>query len=715
MNQKQWYRQQLRIVQTVLREPDIINYDAVGVVRYLEDVGANCIIINAGGIVDFFDNKVELANPNIFMTNEDILRDLTEEAHKKNIKVMVRVDFRGVEGPIYQQKPHWFSLTSDGKPLQRNDFHLDLYLPCFNGEYKNGHAVRYIKNLMAKYDIDGIWQNSVGSYGACYCEACRDLYRKEIGKDIPVHHDFGDPIFDEYRLWKSRCADRHIRLIRDTVKSFGDEKAYAAEVFGMFHARIAKYEGIDLYNGKKYFDFMVSPTFLTISNTKRNYDILSYPASTLRFMKALDPEKQAVALYGNNGTRWRYVKDPTVESRIWLWEAASVGGGLWNCMFNGQHPAATFDNRNAFIEKDVYIYLKDNSKILEMQNPFADVGIFYSKPTRDTFAADNEDTDRYGVFIKGVERVMTGHHIQYTFCPDLDFTLERIKKLKLLILPNTACLSDDQIQIIKTYVQQGGSIIASFETSLYDEKGKKRSDFGLAELFGCTCTGITRDTSNDCYQLLNEMGHPILEGFTGTSLIMNSGETLLCKPLKSNGYSVICSYVPVIHNQPPEKAWIKDMRAPYPTVVAGEYGKGRVVYFSNQTDKLCHTNGHEDFIDIYYNAIRWAVDGKLTIATDAPSSVHMALTHDREVPGSYLLSLINLTSSPERPVRRLVPVYDFNITLHIKGSKLNNYRVLKQEGDISLKTTYKSANELELDIGIAVLKEFSSIHLEVQE
>lgn len=33
---KYWYQKQLRILQTVLREPDIINYDAVAVVKYMK-------------------------------------------------------------------------------------------------------------------------------------------------------------------------------------------------------------------------------------------------------------------------------------------------------------------------------------------------------------------------------------------------------------------------------------------------------------------------------------------------------------------------------------------------------------------------------------------------------------------------------------------------------------------------------------------------------
>ena len=82
---KYWYQKQLRMLQTVFREPDIMHYDAVSVVDYLKKTSTNCIIVNAGGIVDFFENDTELGQKNPFMTTEDMLRDLTGECHDNGI------------------------------------------------------------------------------------------------------------------------------------------------------------------------------------------------------------------------------------------------------------------------------------------------------------------------------------------------------------------------------------------------------------------------------------------------------------------------------------------------------------------------------------------------------------------------------------------------------------------------------------------------------
>ena len=56
------------------------------------------------------------------------------------------------------------------------------------------------------------------------------------------------------------------------------------------------------------------------------------------------------------------------------------------------------------------------------------------------------------------------------------------RRFKLLLLPNIAALSDAQCEQLRDFVQRGGSLLATYETSLYDEKGNKRDNFGQRSL-----------------------------------------------------------------------------------------------------------------------------------------------------------------------------------------------------------------------------------------
>ena len=96
--------------------------------------------------------------------------------------------------------------------------------------------------------------------------------------------------------------------------------------------------------------------------------------------------------------------------------------------------------------------------------------------------------------------------------------LERLKKYSALILPNVALLSDEQCGQLREYVSQGGSLLATFETSMYTNSNERRTNFGLADIFGIHLAGemIGRRGNGNPFLARIERQHPILHGFTDT-------------------------------------------------------------------------------------------------------------------------------------------------------------------------------------------------------
>lgn len=83
--------------------------------------------------------------------------------------------------------------------------------------------------------------------------------------------------------------------MRRTVKSFGEDKAYVSEIFGMYHVSTSLTSGIDLYDAKDKFDFLVSPLFLDGSaQPEKKYEDYSHAASGIRFLKALRRKSRAL-------------------------------------------------------------------------------------------------------------------------------------------------------------------------------------------------------------------------------------------------------------------------------------------------------------------------------------------------------------------------------------------------------------------------------------
>jgi hypothetical protein len=703
-----WYRQPLCILQTVLRETDARNYDAAAVAGYMEKTGYNTLIVNAGGIVDFFQNPLPAANLDPFMGDRDILREIATACRAVGLRVVARVDFRGVEEGVFRQQPDWFSVDAVGQPMQLDYTRPHLYSSCYTGYYRNEHAEEFIRYLLTHYPLDGIWHNSIIFDGICYCPRCRESCLQATGAPVPDPASASPAALDRYMAWKASVADKHMARMQAAVKAFGDDKAYAAEVFSMFNPGARINSGIDLYNARNHFDFMVGVAFPIESTEPTRFAELNYAGTVVRFMKSMAPEKEAVVLYGENGTLHRYVMDPPVDLRIYLWEALAAGGRFWNANYVGAYPDVASDRRNAFNNIEACQFVRRHAKLLAQHVPVATVGIYYSRPTRLFYRSPSAQGDRFDGGIKGVENVLVEGHVPYDFIPDDQLSPERLRRYRVVVLPNVRCLTEAEMDQLRNFVRDGGNLLATFATSLNDGDGMARADFGLADLFGCSFTGKIADTRQDCFQYILQPKNPLVApDSAATGLLFNAGRTLLCHAAPDA--DVICTHVPEVHNQPPEKAWVESWSREFPTVVAHRYGKGRVLYFANQPDQISCDIGHPDARNLLLRGTRLLAGSPLPVETTAPESVHIGLTRSLTSPDQYILSLVNTTAGPVRPVRRLLPVFDLEVKLHLAGRELATHQVLRAQGKCRVE-----GHGPNVRVRVARLDDFCAVHLQMR-
>jgi hypothetical protein len=303
-----------------------------------------------------------------------------------------------------------------------------------------------------------------------------------------------------------------------------------------------------------------------------------------------------------------------------------------------------------------------------------------------------------------METVLIENHILHDFVADDQISKERLSKYKVIILANVRCLSQKELALLSAYVGNGGNLVATYETSLYTEDGTKRKDFGLAEVFGCSYTGEKVNTRKDFYQVIADPDHFIVKPDSNeTALLINAGYTLLCKAHPQA--KKICTYNPIVHNQPPEKAWTNEWAKEHPTVLENVYKKGKVIYFSNQPDLITFEFAHPDVRNLLDRSIKYLADNSLKLETTAPESVHVGLTQSLQNSNEYILSLVNTTSGPVRPLRCLLPVYNILVKLSL-GKKLTNYKVLRSNGESSL-TDRNGVVEVE----VKKLEDFFSVSL----
>jgi hypothetical protein len=255
---------------------------------------------------------------------------------------------------------------------------------------------------------------------------------------------------------------------------------------------------------------------------------------------------------------------------------------------------------------------------------------------------------------------------------------EHIGQFKLLILPNIAALSESQCAQIRQFVTRGGSIVATHETSLYDEWGVRRQDFGLADLFGASFDGrVEARMQNSYLRLEGDVGkrHPILAGLDDAERIINGVARVHTRARGAYPIPPL-TLIPSYPDLPMEQVFPRVEKTDIPQVYVREVGKGRVVYFPWDVDRVFWEVLSVDHWKLLRNAVDWAANEPRPVNVEGPGVLDVTLWRQKE---SLTVHLVNLTNPMmmKGPIREFVPVPPQKVTVRIpEGRRARRVQLL---------------------------------------
>ena len=217
--------------------------------------------------------------------------------------------------------------------------------------------------------------------------------------------------------------------------------------------------------------------------------------------------------------RWKDSVQSDAEIRMWVLDGVANGLRPWFTKFAG----TLRDRRWLPVVEKVYDWHFRNERYLRNEAPLARVAMVYSQQTAH-FYGGAQARAKVEDHALGYYHALIEARIPFEMAHDGLLDAAHIDQFKALILPNIAALSDAQCRQLREYVARGGAIVATHETSLYNERGVRRADFGLADLFGASYDGaVDARMQNSYLRLEGEPGrrHPILAGLHDAERIIN--------------------------------------------------------------------------------------------------------------------------------------------------------------------------------------------------
>ena len=654
-----WFDKPMRWAQLVLVENDPGQYDPQFWLDYFKRTHSDAACLSAGGIVAYYPTKVPLHHRSAWMKESDPFGELLAGCRKLNMYVLARTDPHAARQEVYDAHPDWIAVDAEGRK-RRHWANPELWVTCALGPYNFEFMTEVHREIMRLYGVDGIFSNRWAGSGLCYCEHCQRNFRAASGMDLPKTTDPLDPARKNYLVWRLQRLTELAKLWDNEIRKINPQARYVPN--GFPDLKVAGELADILFIDHQARRGLMSPW----SNGSR--------AKEYRATLGHKPIGGIFSVGLEEPYRWKDSVQTEAEVRIWVAEGVAHGLRPWFAKFSG----TLYDKRWLKIVENIYQWHHGAERYLRNEEPLARVGMVYSEQTREYYNASRPQA-RAGEHESGMYQALLEARVPFEKVHDHLLDAAHLDPFKLLILPNIAALSDQQCQQLKEYVRRGGSLLATFETSLYDEWGVPRKDFGLAEMLGVSWKGKREGPMQNSYLGLNPdpatgKFHPVLAGLEDATRIINGVWRLDVAP--HGEFPSPVTLIPSYPDLPMEDVFPRVPHTQIRELYLREVGKSRIAYFPWDIDRTFWEVLSLDHGRLLRNAVDWATNEEKPATVTGPGLLDVSVWRQKE---SMTVHLVNLTNpmTMKGPFRELIPLVSQEVKVWLpEGKKARKIQLL---------------------------------------
>ena len=602
---KWWTDFDWRFIQTNLREIDMKDIDARQYVADLEAFNATIAMINTSGIIASYKTKLPYHYQSPYLTG-DSLQDIIAACHEAGIKVMARTDFSKIRRAIYEIHPEWAFVDVHGNIVEyEGDVHV-----CINGDYQQKYAFEIIRETLEELDVDGIFFNMAGyisfdysynDHGICQCNSCKRRFKDMYGLSLPQKADMGDDIYRKYKQFTLKTThDYNERLCR-YIKSIRPDILINHDTFTEKSGFIRQESNTGLdrplphwqYSGSENTKWVRGsyPSFISSNTT---VDFIDFPVRHT----AVSPYQQELRLYQNlaNGGSLDYYLIGRLDNH------QDRSG------FEGIKRAFSFHNHN----EQYYKNLHSDCDTVVIKGGYRDGDI------KEFF---------------GIYKVLTETHQLFDVMLISQVKEQGLSKYKNVILPNVACIDQETARILDDFVSQGNHLLATGNTSYFDENLENRAEPAL-QCLGIESVGMNRNVRGAYFTFKDKEA---FSRFADCDLVSIDGDYVYAN------YNVHVDkgmkLIPPQPFGPPERCYPLISAVDHPAVAINSFGQRRAMHIPWFPGQYFYRQGYLNtfsfLADVFENIL-----GLNPIRGNIPPTVEATLLKNKDE-SIHIFHLIN--------------------------------------------------------------------------
>jgi len=562
-----------------------LDYEAEKAVTIARELGCNALRFPSFSYVAYFPTKTKLPRHKE-LGSRDLLKETAALCHDAGIKLVVYNPLNHpfmditVDDPNYMD---WARRFADGRPMITTHFGWgEYYEGCLNSPVRE-QTLECVREVVTNYPVDlmyydGAYQGMDHEEEFCHCKYCQEAYFKAHGKDIPKQdgHDTLDDLIT-YRQWMERdVVVAFMQQVCTMVQNVRD----VPQVYN---------------NGEMMIDGWAAKAWLIPE------------MATFMFEDSRTPEQKFFNICAGRSTGrniWTYIGSHTVYNRAHIkneelggWFSYPIDGeqlemdasvataaGAGYCYWGLNRLFYEPDSIHRPAErglKAIFDFRRANEELFKEVRPAPMVGILLCTQAIGWYHDPKFVPDAYSNYYYGAFQMLKD--LGYDSEPFLDYrmTPESLAKYKIVFVPNAPCLSDAQCGALTSYVEQGGTLIATHLTSIADEYGRRRGDYGLSALFGATLASSDPIyQSTDLYLRMVPGGKlvpqdPQIMRFTASPHGVVLAETY------ARGYRKVLG----------------------PAVIRNDYGKGQAIYIGSGLEAIYYETLNDEVLQYFQTLV----------------------------------------------------------------------------------------------------------------
>ena len=638
-----------------------LEFDAEKLARTMQDMNVNVVRMSTMGKYSTVQGIRFPVHPE--QGNRDLLAEMIAASKPRGIKVIpyISTGHKLAWSTVTEKYPDYAQRVTPGGGPHRDHMHVgeDMGTVCWNTSYRQAY-IDYVTHVVKDYDINGIYFDTWRPFyfwpgkQVCYCAGCVNGFRMASGQDLPYHEqdaDYSDAelkIIDKYHAWYREELISILTKIRDIVKA---------------NKNIPLIYNINDPNKMLHED----PRVIAAMDAflyERGESILER-AEGVSLVKTLGMQ---VMPYIGGYDNWPRISDNQFDIEQQIYTTMMFGG----IPIISQPYPYVFDKTNRKFVTDPFKVMSSHEKILAGLTNEPYVAVVYSLFNPEGHAKENwwwgadARSSTLGAFAACLYS-----HIQVTSAlPSLLDDPKHLSQYKIVYLADNVFLTDHQIVNLKQFVHNGGGLIVSYATSLYDKDGKRNTSFALGDLLKVQPIDLPVELNS--YQAM-------LGGPNDLYLLSNNNKSLHPKwsnrlvplwfyePVKvENGGEVIMNIVTGDGNRPA-----------LPGIILSHYGKGKVVYSATSMESLFQSNGNPVLKELIADLISLVAPSSPTYTIKAPATLIANMAYSGS---QYLLHLTNWTGNKFEKKQMMedyiAPVENVQIELNFLPGKIASVKTL---------------------------------------